>query len=489
MASIRSIGYALLVAAILVAGCDEHAVESGGANEVVFDLRPLFQSSQGESCATVVDLLALTVTDADGDTRTVERALAPDDAEVRIPVEVAVGTVTFEAEVRSNNGTPLYAGSASAEVTDDGFEIEVRLDAVGAVLKACPGVVPLLLFDDRFEGELRVINRGSRAVAWEANYESPLCDNVPCFSLVPRTSNLAAGDTVRALGTLSPLSPQTTYDVQITSAVGTLDVQFTADFQRPVAAPDTVTVLEDGFATIDVLANDTDPEGDPLTLVSVGDALYGSTDLEGNAALYAANYEPVWGVTSEDRFSYFVDAGGRRDDGDVTVRVSPCFAFEQATKTGTADLPLLTENGVTATTRHFNFGNDEIGFGFVATQAVFDASDDLGAYLTDAAVELDWSAQPVRFVRFDFTGDAALVNVGLNGEAPEIAADLPAAGMNLDDVAVRVEDGKFGAGSRLVLEADATPISRLLLGGGDPNNELRTLIVDDICFGLAPPGD
>ncbi len=52
-------------------------------------------------------------------------------------------------------------------------------------------------------------------------------------------------------------------------ATGTLDIVIVAVNDPPVARADAVAVNEDGTATVDVLANDADEDGDPLTVVGV----------------------------------------------------------------------------------------------------------------------------------------------------------------------------------------------------------------------------
>ena len=477
-----------LLGGVLLAGCDEHAVGAGGGAEVVLDLRPLFRAGD-ERCVSVVDALALTVTEADGSERTTTRPLTPDDAEVRIPVEVEPGRVEFEAAVRSNNGTLLYTGSATAEVEGDGFRVEVPLDAVNAVLKACPDLVPLVPGDGDYRGELRVINRGDRATTWEATAETPLCDDAPCFSLSPSAAPIPEGDTVRVVGIALAAAPADTFGVQITSPVGTLAVRFAFEDARPVARPDTAAVLEGGSVVIDVLANDTHPEGAPLALVAVGDALFGAAAQEGDRVRYVAGYTPDWGETSEDRFAYTAEAGGHRAEAEVAVRIVPCIAFEEPGSAEVADVPLVVENGVTAFTRRVHYDADTDEFEFATVDLLPEADEDLGVYLIDAALELDWTGRPVRYLRFDFLDHAAVVNFAINGAArfigPALTAQMPVP----SGVTLRIEDGKFGSQTRLVIEAGpATPITRLLLGGGDASGEADRLILDDICFGLAPPG-
>ena len=103
-------------------------------------------------------------------------------------------------------------------------------------------------------------------------------------------------------------------------------------------------------------------------------------------------------------------------------------------------------------------------------------------------MEFDWSQQPVRYIQFDFRNEAEVVNVRFNDDViiePDVGSmSLP------PDLRVQVEPGGFDGSTRVLLEADPdAPIERLLLGGGDELDDDDTLILDNICFGLAPPDD
>lgn len=85
----------------------------------------------------------------------------------------------------------------------------------------------------------------------------------------------------------------------------------------PHAADDDVTVLERGTAIVDVLGNDSDPDGDGLTLISVGSPSLGTVALAGVDVLYTA---PNVGGSTE--FTYTVgDRKGATDRGTVHVLV------------------------------------------------------------------------------------------------------------------------------------------------------------------------
>ena len=54
----------------------------------------------------------------------------------------------------------------------------------------------------------------------------------------------------------------------------------------PVLGDDVAELDQDELIVIDVLANDSDPDGDPLTLLSVGAARFGSVEIVGGQAVY-----------------------------------------------------------------------------------------------------------------------------------------------------------------------------------------------------------
>jgi hypothetical protein len=88
----------------------------------------------------------------------------------------------------------------------------------------------------------------------------------------------------------------------------------------PIAVNDAVTVTAGVAATIDVLDNDSDPDGDPLSIVAVGDPAHGA------AAITAQNtilYTSADGFTGVDTFTYTIsDGNGGQAIATVTVTVA-----------------------------------------------------------------------------------------------------------------------------------------------------------------------
>jgi hypothetical protein len=86
----------------------------------------------------------------------------------------------------------------------------------------------------------------------------------------------------------------------------------------PQAVDDVLSLDEDATASLDVLANDRDPDGGPLTLRSAGTATRGTTTAVGNAVMYRPNPD----ANGTDSFTYTVaDDRGETTTGRVNVTI------------------------------------------------------------------------------------------------------------------------------------------------------------------------
>ncbi|HEU5448493.1 MAG TPA: cadherin-like domain-containing protein [Acidimicrobiia bacterium] len=90
--------------------------------------------------------------------------------------------------------------------------------------------------------------------------------------------------------------------------------------EPPLASNDAVTIDEDGTVVIDVLANDRDPDGGVLSLLSVAPPLHGTaTVVDGQIS-----YKPTFNYSGSDTFSYTViDSNGLTAIGLVSVTIRP----------------------------------------------------------------------------------------------------------------------------------------------------------------------
>lgn len=113
----------------------------------------------------------------------------------------------------------------------------------------------------------------------------------------------------------------TASDSSLTSTPATVTIAIApVNDGPPVANTDNAGTYADTPVLIDVLANDTDIDGDPLTISALGDAGHGTVQIENGKVRYA----PAAGYTGDDAFIYTVsDGAGGTAQGNVNVTVVP----------------------------------------------------------------------------------------------------------------------------------------------------------------------
>lgn len=110
------------------------------------------------------------------------------------------------------------------------------------------------------------------------------------------------------------------------SATATVTISVAPVNDPPIARDDTLTATEDSYRTVEVLLNDTDPEGETLTLQAV--------TLPGNGRILAFStvsnptgritYSPNANYNGPDSFTYTVrDSNGNTSTANVVVTVTP----------------------------------------------------------------------------------------------------------------------------------------------------------------------
>ena len=126
----------------------------------------------------------------------------------------------------------------------------------------------------------------------------------------------------------------------------------------PVANDDVATTPEDTAVSIPVLANDTDQDGNGLSVASVGAAAHGTAIL--NAAGTAIVYTPAAGYGGPDSFNYSIsDGAGGTDTADVAVTVT---AVDDAPTAAAASASTTAPAPVTITLRGTDPDTCELSF-------------------------------------------------------------------------------------------------------------------------------
>ena len=130
-----------------------------------------------------------------------------------------------------------------------------------------------------------------------------------------------------------------------------------ANNQPPVAVDDFASLYQGGQVTIDVLANDSDPEGAPLSLQSVGTAQHGTVVPSGSAVIYTHDGSD----TTTDTFTYVVSDGfGGLATG--TVHVTLISTTLPVTSTGSDASPGTIRQALEYAAAHPTTGTWKIVF-------------------------------------------------------------------------------------------------------------------------------
>ena len=100
-----------------------------------------------------------------------------------------------------------------------------------------------------------------------------------------------------------------------------INASFISENKLPVAVNDSLTVLENSTNnSINVLANDYDPDGDNLTIISVTQPLHGASSQNGSHV----SYMPLASYTGSDSFKYNISDGkGGNANATVFITVIP----------------------------------------------------------------------------------------------------------------------------------------------------------------------
>ncbi len=200
-------------------------------------------------------------------------------------------------------------------------------------------------------------------------------------------------------------------DGQDGSATATVNVTVTAGNDAPVAVNDAATMAEDTSVSIAVLANDTDLDGDILSVTGVGAAAHGSTAVNADGTI---TYTPAPGFNGSDAFTYTVgDGQGGSATAAVSVTVTPVNDAPVAVNDAatTAEETAVT---IAVLANDTDVDGDTVTLTSVGTPIVTTVSgtiaDGATIQIAGAAFGSKPMAAPLRFDDFERGTDDALLN-------------------------------------------------------------------------------
>ncbi|HEU0035747.1 MAG TPA: Ig-like domain-containing protein [Kofleriaceae bacterium] len=283
-------------------------VEVGGANDPPVAVDDT--ATTDEDVAVDLTTLVANDTDQDGQTLAVTAVSNPTNGAVTL----TGGTVTF-TPTADFNGTATFDYEVSDGVATDTGTVTVTVNPVNDA--------PIAVDDSATTTEDTAIDLANllgndvdvdgpglsiTAVANATNGSVTLNGNTATFTPTANFAGTASFEYTVSDGTLTD------------TALVTITVTATND--APVAADDTATTDEDtalAIATATLLGNDTDLEGDTLTITAVANPTNGAVSLAGTTVTFTPS--PDFAGTAS--FDYTVSDGTATDVGRVTITVNP----------------------------------------------------------------------------------------------------------------------------------------------------------------------
>ncbi len=216
------------------------------------------------------------------------------------------------AQAFSYSIVDIHANTTSGTATLNlSAEIDTVTDGV-ATIEETP-VTHNVLANDQFEGPVTL------AIVYPPANGSVVFDAAGNITYTPNTDFFGTE-------TITYVVSEDTLGVTET---GTLVVTVTNVNDAPLAAGDHAQAVSGEAVSVAVLANDTDPDGDSLSVVAAS-ATNGRVTINADGTL---TYQPGSGFVGTDVITYVIDDGnGARDEATVTVKVTaaPPVASPQA---------------------------------------------------------------------------------------------------------------------------------------------------------------
>ena len=151
------------------------------------------------------------------------------------------------------------------------------------------------------------------------------------------------------------------------TATGTVNVTVTPVNDPPVANTDSATTAVNNAVIVNVLANDTDVDGDVLSVTGAANGAHGTVVNNGNGTV---TYTPAASYTGPDSFTYSISDGhGGTASGTVNITVTPPANIPPVANTDTVTTPEDTAAVVAVLANDTDANNDTLTITGVGTAA------------------------------------------------------------------------------------------------------------------------
>ncbi|HNT55742.1 MAG TPA: Ig-like domain-containing protein, partial [Anaerolineaceae bacterium] len=252
-------------------------------------------------------------TDPDGDSLSLQSVTSPAHG-----IAVINGTtVQYTPQLNYNGADTFYytavdvygqtaTALVSVQVTPVN-DLPTAVDDTASVTEDVPSNIPVLNNDDDIDGDSISIHSVGAPLHGSATISGSVIQYTPASGYSgPDVFTYTIADPSGLMDTAS-------VTVQVVEGVNA----------GPLAVADVALTLEDNAVTIPSLANDSDPNGDALTITGVEPPLHGTAVISGSGSLAVIIYTPELNFNGLDAFMYTISDGLLSANAMVRVTVQP----------------------------------------------------------------------------------------------------------------------------------------------------------------------
>ena len=263
------------------------------------------------------------------------------------------------------------------------------------------------------------------------------------------------------------------------SNTATVTISINSINDAPVAQDDSANTFENTAVTIDVLANDSDVEGDALNIQSFSQGVGGTVSDNGDGTL---SYTPIVDFTGADSFTYQMNDGSElNDSATVNVTVNPFTDVHvgdlEISKSGkkrwTADVTITVHNGTDYSMPGLTVEGTWSGGSSGTDSCVTNSDGWCQTSMVTRGESLTFTVDNITGVGYEYTEPNHDVNGNSNGTSITINKDGTIPGPNVSPDAV---DDSASTTQGQPVDVD------VLSNDSDPNGD--TLSIESITQGL-----
>ena len=409
-------------------------------------------ASTTEEVTVVVDVLA-NDSDPDGDPLSITSASTPETGSAEIvsggiaytPAPGFVGSVTFTYTIGDGRGGSDQA-AVTVEVTDAPNEPPVAADDNASATSGIPVAIDVLANDTDPDGDPLTL----AGVSTPANGTAQIQDGQVVYT---SESTFSGTDTFT----------YTVADGRDGRSTGTVTVTVERPNRPPTAVDDDAFTVRNTPVTLNPLANDSDPDGDPLRIASVTEPSSGQARTDGETI----TYEPQRDFTGTDAFTYLID-DGRQGTAEARVTITVSGLAFQITDLGTTGGPVSRATAINSTG--------------TVTGVSIDAGGTAEGFVWDDGQIRPLADGATPFLGFAISEDGTVAGYVASGSSAEAAVVSPDGSVQRlgtlgggYSVAYGITDGTGGAPSSLAAVGTAETSTGVLNGFTASSGQMSSL--------------